>query len=189
MRVWTAKRARDAAFNCARWSSLTPSATRETIARGGYTHDVYRTAFTADFELAANTLFAYDVFPPHRMRAHVCTSDGRVALGATIIQRIALGPAVVEAAVRVVELERTRDRARFVYATLTGHVERGLASFSVTRAESEAVLEIQTWSRAGNWLTMVSRPLSRALQRAFTQEAIAWFCACSSREFAGARVE
>ncbi len=160
-----------------------PSATREGIARGGYAHDVYRAALTVDFELAADTLFAYDVFPPHRMRAHVCTRDGRVALGATIVQRIALGPVVVETAVQLVEVERTRDRALFVYATLMGHVERGLASFAVTRAENAAVLEIQTWSRAGNWLTMVGRPVARALQRAFTHEAIAWFTACNSREF------
>jgi uncharacterized protein (UPF0548 family) len=68
-------------------------------------------------------------------------------------------------------------------------VERGLAFFAVTRAERAAVFEIQTWSRAGHWLTMVGRPVARALQRAFTHEAIAWFGACSSRKLKGSRAE
>lgn len=129
----------------------------------------------AGFETAVNALLAYEIFPPHRMSAHICTDHGSVALGATIVQRISLRLAVIETAVRVVEFERDGEHARFTYATLPGHVERGRASFAVRAADDGVTLKIETWSRAGHWLATVGRPLARSLQRRFTEEAIAWF--------------
>jgi uncharacterized protein (UPF0548 family) len=88
-----------------------------------------------------------------------------------------LGPISIETAVRVIELDRNPDRASFTYATLSGHPERGIASFAAIRTGTGAKFEAEAWSRAGNWLTMVGRPVSRALQRSMTREAVAWFCA------------
>jgi uncharacterized protein (UPF0548 family) len=175
MRLWTGKSARSAPFNCDRWRSLKPNSTREAIAEGAYAHDTYKASLTADFEAAADTLLSYRIYPPHRMRAHVCTTNGRVALGATIVQRISLSLAVVETAVEVVEFESRADQASFAYATLPGHVERGLASFAVRATESGVILEIETWSQPGNWLATIGRPLARIIQRRSTEEAIAWF--------------
>jgi uncharacterized protein (UPF0548 family) len=180
MRLWTARGARRAPFSCEQWLSLQPNATREGIAGGGYTHDRYEAPLVADFQTAADTLLSYQIYPPHRMRAHVCTPNGRVATGATIVQRISLGLAAVEAAVRVVEVERVADRASFAYVTLPGHVERGLASFAVTSTAQGLSLKIETWSKPGNCLATAGRPLVRALQRLSTGQAIAWFTASVS---------
>jgi hypothetical protein len=37
------------------------------------------------------------------MRALVCTPDGRIAPGATIIQRVLMGPVALDMSVRVIE--------------------------------------------------------------------------------------
>jgi uncharacterized protein (UPF0548 family) len=145
-------------------------------------HDVYEAAFNGDFAYAVDALLGYRIFVPSRMRAHVCTPDRRVAVGATIVQRVVLGPLVIETAVRVIEVDRSSDRVSFAYATLSGHPERGIASFAVTRTETGGKFEAQAWSRAGHWLTMVGRPVSRALQRAMTREAVVSFCVLAGRD-------
>lgn len=177
MRFLTASSARDSAFDCGQWSLLAPNATCELIARGGYVHDVYTAPFTGDFERAAQALLHYKIFAPQRMVSHVCTADHRVAIGATVVQRVVLGPMALETAVKVVEVEHSADRVCFAYATLAGHAERGIASFAVLRGKAGNTFEAQAWSRSGNWLTILGRPVSRALQRALTREAVATFCA------------
>jgi uncharacterized protein (UPF0548 family) len=180
MRLLTASKAREAAFDCEGWSTLPANASREAAHGEGYLHDSYESPFTGDFERAAEALLLYEIFAPGRMYRRVCTSDGRVAVGATIIQRVVLGPASIETAVRVIEVECTEDRASFAYATLQGHPERGVASFAVTRAHGPHRFEAQAWSRAGNLLTTLGRPVSRALQRGLTREAVASFCSLNS---------
>jgi uncharacterized protein (UPF0548 family) len=177
MRILTATNARKAPFVCADWSALDANATRDDVGRGGYVHDIYEAPLVGDFDRAVEALLTYQIFAPQRMYAHVCTADHRVAVGATIVQRVALGPVALETAVRVVELERTIDRAYFAYATLQGHPERGVASFAVIRTGADKKFEAQAWSRSGTWLTTLARPVSRALQRALTREAVRSFCA------------
>ena len=180
MRLLSAADARHAAFDCDRWSSLEGNASRELVARDGFTHDRYESDFVYDFGRAVERLLAYKIFAPHRMIARVCAADGRVALGATIIQRVVLGPMALETAVRVIELQVTADRASFAYATLRGHPERGIASFAVHREGNRGRFIAEAWSRAGSWLTMVGRPISRALQRRITEEAVEEFCGAGS---------
>ena len=180
MRILTARMARRSTFDCENWSKLATNANREEVARGGYVHDIYGAPFPGDFQRAAELLLAYKVFAPHRMYHHVCAPDRRVALGVTIVQRVVIGPMSIEAAVRVIEFEQSIDRVSFAYATLHGHAERGIASFAVARSGTETKFEAQAWSRAGSWLTIVGRPVSRALQQAFTREAVASFCASSN---------
>ena len=120
-------------------------------------------------------LLTYQVFPPHRMRARVCTADGRISPGATIVQRTLFPPFAIESAVRVIEFELTADRVSFSYATVDGHPERGIETFSVTRLGKEVRLEVDGWSKSGNWLTVAGYPVARALQKLITRDAIAAF--------------
>jgi uncharacterized protein (UPF0548 family) len=181
MRFRTSNTARSATFECDRWAQFDPNTTREDISRGGFVHDRYEAAFEGDYAQAEDSLLTYRIFAPHRMHARVCTEDHRVTVGATIIQRVMIGPFSVESAVRVVELDRSPDRTYFAYATLRGHAERGIASFGITRLAEIVRFEAEAWSRAGNWITWIGRPISRALQRGITREAVAVFAATASK--------
>jgi len=170
-RAWVSR------IEAGRWERLAPNASRESIARDGYLHDRYEGRVDSSFESALDRLLRYDIFPPERMRALVCSPDARVATGVTIVQRVRLGPLALETAVRVIECEQTADAARFAYATLHGHPERGIASFALERGPSELRFIAQAWSRPGNPLARLGRPLARHLQRSITREAIEHFCA------------
>jgi uncharacterized protein (UPF0548 family) len=172
----TAARACEATFRCSDWVDLDVTATREDVRLGRYVHDVYEAPVSCGFDRAVKELLAYRIFPPRRMYAHVCTAEHRVAIGATIVQRVVLGPVAIETAVRVVELEQDSDRVYFAYATLRGHPERGIASFAVIRNGANVRFEAQAWSRPGTLLATVGRPVSRLLQRALTREAVRSFC-------------
>src|SRR5262245_51157728 len=115
MRVLTASAARRTRHNCAQYVTLKTNATRDEVSRGGYTHDLYQVRLSGQFARAVESLLTYQIFAPQRMCALVCTADRRVVLGATIVQRIVLGPAAIESGVRVVEFERLVDRAYFAY--------------------------------------------------------------------------
>jgi uncharacterized protein (UPF0548 family) len=179
MRFLSTRKGRAAPFNCDEWSQLATNSTREDTIQG-FVHDVYAAPFDGDFAGAVDALLAYRIFAPTRMHARVCTPDRLVAVGATIIQRVMLGPVSIETAVRVIEVARSPERASFAYATLRGHPERGVASFAVIRTDTGGRFEAQAWSRSGHWLTMVGRPVSRSLQRMMTREAVASFCALAS---------
>src|SRR5215212_2456922 len=95
----------------------------------------------AAFARLRDRLMTYDVFPPNIVRATICP-PGRITAGATIVQRIGIGPLALEAAVRVVDvwdrvvgdLEGEPGGVRvagFRYVTLRGHPECGVASFEV----------------------------------------------------------
>ena len=75
------------------------------------------------------------------MRAEVCSEDGRIHEGTTIVQHVALGPLPLEAAVRVVRVWRSRegdaDEVGFTYATLNGHPERGISTFRIRRSNQD----------------------------------------------------
>jgi uncharacterized protein (UPF0548 family) len=68
------------------------------------------------------------------MSALVCAPDRAIVDGVTIIQRVFVGPACIEMAVRVVDefgVGAQRGKTGFSYATIEGHVERGQATFSI----------------------------------------------------------
>lgn len=175
MRPLLASRAWRAPLDPGRWQHLAPNASRDHIAAGGYQHDRYEARVHDNFEAALDRLTRYAIFPPARMRAAVCSPDARVALGVTIVQRVRFGPLALESAVRVVEYERSAGAARFAYATLDGHPERGIASFALERQPSELRFIAEAWSRPGHLLAWLGRPLARHLQRSITREAVAHF--------------
>jgi uncharacterized protein (UPF0548 family) len=181
MQLLLASRAWASRIEGARWERLAPNASRESIARGGYVHDRYEGRVEGSFESALDRLLRYDVFPPERMRARVCSPDARIATGVTIVQRVRIGPLALETAVRVIECEQAAGAARFAYATLQGHPERGIASFALERHASELRFVAEAWSLPGNSLARLGRPVARHLQRSITREAIAYFCASGPR--------
>ncbi|HEY4185500.1 MAG TPA: DUF1990 family protein [Polyangia bacterium] len=128
---------------------------------------------------AFDALMTYDIFPPDRMHARVCSADGRVRTGVTIVQRIVAGVVAIEAAVRVVDVFETSaaNTARgFSYVTLAGHAERGLATFTLDVDHDGALsFKIETWSRPAGVAGAVMAPLSRQLQKRFTREALLHF--------------
>lgn len=159
------------------WQDHPVNATRQSVSDGGYQLDVYEGVCSSSFELALERLFRYDIFPPHRMRARVCSPDGDVAVGTTIVQRVFLGPLALETAVRVIECSRGVLAGSFAYATTEGHPEQGIASFEVQRLDAQTRFVARAWSRPGNIAARLGRPVSRRLQQTFTREAVAHFCA------------
>lgn len=175
MRFLSASQARVHPHDCEEWMKLEPNASRSLVSGGHFVHDNYAIPFEGDFDRAVDALMTYKIFTPQRMYPLVCTPDHRIALDSTIVQRVVLGPAAIETAVRVIELEQTNDQSSYAYATLRGHPEQGIASFSVSRSGNMIVFRAEAWSRAGSWLTRIGRPVSRFLQRTLTKEAVASF--------------
>ena len=135
------------------------------------------------FRLLEERLLTYDIFPPALMKSEVCSGDGRVQPGTTIVQRVAIGPLRLEAAVRVARVWRSADNERqevgFMYATLRGHPERGVSTFRLRRdtVQNQITFSIDARSRPGSLLTQLARPIARRFQRNATKAALAHFLA------------
>jgi uncharacterized protein (UPF0548 family) len=131
------------------------------------------------FDRAVDRVFRYDIFPPDLMRAVVCTTDGRIAPDAVIVQRVRVGLLILESAVRVVDVwQRHTDEsevAGFAYATLAGHPERGVSMFRVARDASAVRFEIEATSRSGSIFTLIGRPIARRFQQSATRAALRHF--------------
>jgi uncharacterized protein (UPF0548 family) len=173
--LMTARRATTATFEESIWAAR-PLNLDPVHGHDGL-HDLYSIeiplpdtgADTVAIGKATEVLLRYRIFPVHRMRVHVCTPDGRIRPGATIIQRVFLGPLAMEMGVRVVEVfDRRGDKAGvgFTYATLQGHSERGLATFSIHEVSPNTlVFRIESWSVPGNLLARLARPFARRTQQ------------------------
>lgn len=184
MKLMTAARAIHSRIECREWTGRAPTIAVET--REG-THDRYAIALgvpagqssDAICARAAHELLTYRVFPDSRMRHFVCTPDQEVKAGATIVQRVLLGPLAIEMAVRVVDVfdRRAHDREiGFAYVTLEGHMERGIATFFIRQSpRGDVTFNIESWSRPGNWLVALARPVARLVQKRFTAKALANF--------------
>jgi len=184
LRLMTSVKLKGAPWNCSEWTTVEPSILPKDAA--GLIPEKYSVILgsvsdTADgvlFHRAVDALLAYDVFPPQQMRALVCTSNNRVSMGATIVQRIFLGPIGFEVAVRVVDVfsgeAGSERRSGFTYATLQGHMEKGISSFIVEQKPGGPVsFSIETRSRPGHWLIRFSGPLARLIQKRANKKALA----------------
>jgi uncharacterized protein (UPF0548 family) len=134
---------------------------------------------TALFQRATARLWSYDIFPPSVMRPTVCSDDGRVQRGSVIVQRVRIGPVVIEAGVRVIDTWTKQaedlEEAGFAYATLAGHPERGVSRFRVSRVGDDVAFGIEARSRPGTLVTRIGRPMSRRFQLAATRDALTYF--------------
>jgi uncharacterized protein (UPF0548 family) len=156
----------------ARWQQASVSATEATAA--AWREDRYagtaRDTGPAGFDRVREALLTYTFFPPHRLTGTVGTPDGVIAPGATIVQRVRVGPIGFESGTRVVALDEGSDEAgrrfvRFSYATLAGHPEAGIATFGATEiGDGDVLLTIVTRSRARAWWARLGWPVTRHLQ-------------------------
>lgn len=131
---------------------------------------------SAVFDHVRDRLFTYDIFPPQLIHSAVCPS-GRITGGTTIVQRIALGPAAPEMAVRMIDVWDRDDEgvreAGFTYATVTGHPECGIATFRVRLdGDGRVLVLVDARSRPGLLLTRLGRPMARLFQRGITKAAL-----------------
>ena len=70
------------------------------------------------------------------------------------------------------EVTSAVERYGFAYGTLRGHEERGEERFTVEfRASDESVwYDVLAFSRPGNFVTTIGKPVARALQRRFVRD-------------------
>lgn len=170
--------------NCDRWQeqtlSIEPDNPKGVI-------DIYRTTLSAGpdvspdelFDRAAIRLYRYEIFPSNLMHAHVCSQDGLVERGATIVQRVRIAAVVLETAVRVIDVWRysasTSQEAGFAYATVEGHPEKGVSSFRVVKVGDSVEFEIRAISRPGSVVLASVHPVARWFQRFATRKALEYF--------------
>lgn len=167
---------------CGRWNSALPTSPNEGPPGG--TYDKHEAPVKpqpgerpADaFDRVRMRLLAYDIFPPRLLHFAICGS-GKIELGALVVQQLGLGPMRIESAVRVIDVWDKGDaderEAGFRYVTLSGHPERGVASFLVRYAKPgqvEVVLDAR--SAAGTVATRLGRPVARRIQIAITRAAL-----------------
>ena len=113
----------------------------------------------SSFRRLEDRLLTYQVFPPRLMRAHICSDDGRLHEGITIVQRVPIGPLTLEAGVRVIRVwhheDAEREETGFTYVTLQGHPERGISTFRLRRLADPPSIDllIDVRSRPGSLFT------------------------------------
>jgi hypothetical protein len=104
--------------------------------------------------------------------------------GDLIFQRVFIPPVgsglCLDFFVRVKEIVKTPLRMSFSYETLRGHVESGLAKFSLEQAEGCIIFAITTWSSPAHWLTTLAPKVTSLFQDWCTRRAlsnmVARFC-------------
>jgi uncharacterized protein (UPF0548 family) len=171
---------------CARWQGVEPNDSLDGVhgVVDHYRREVQPGATSepdATFARSLDRLWRYEVFPPSVMQPIVCSEDGILREGTTIVQRVAIGPLRIEPAVRVLRVWRTAnadtEEAGFTYATLPGHPERGTSSFWVTHhnASGRTYFAIEARSQPGPLLYRLGRPLARRFQRRATLAALDYF--------------
>ena len=178
----SSKRLREAPVDCVWWDQVELSVSPGAMRRGLFDrYSIDLNGHNAEvFHRAADVLLSYRIFPPSRLQAFICNPERRAALGATIVQRVLLGPIGFEVATRVTDVFDVENggehRVGFTYATLRGHPERGIATFTVRREElsGRVSFTIETWSRPGNWLSVALRPLARFIQKQSNKEALVY---------------
>jgi len=176
----------------ARWRSAGVSGTAAPAA--GLREDRYEgiaeAVHHAGFDRVREAILTYTFFPPDRVTGHVDAPDGRVAPGTTIVQRIRVGIVGFESGTRVIDVRDGSDEVgrrfvRFSYATLEGHPEAGIATFSASETGTgDVLLAIVTRSRASAWWARLGWPVTRALQLQTNRRVIARLTAIARGEVA-----
>lgn len=132
----------------------------------------------AAFDRVRDRILDLRLFPPESIVLHADTPDGRAALGATVVQRLFLGPLGLESGVRITQLEDGWDagsrHVSLTWATLEGHPERGVETFSASLGGDGAIrLGIRARSRPGLLLVRLVSPFARRLQVRLSHRSLA----------------
>lgn len=139
----------------------------------------------AAFERVRHRILGLRLFPPQSIVLHADTPDGRAALDATIVQHFFFGPIALESAVRVVGLDDASDtgsrRVSVTWATLRGHPERGIETFSASlRPDGVINVAIHARSRPGGIVVRLGSPLARRLQIRISRESLKLLAAAAA---------
>lgn len=132
----------------------------------------------AAFERVRDRILRLRLFPPESISLYADTPGGRAALGAIVVQHFFVGPLALESGVRVVGLEDVSDgtarRVSLTWATLEGHPERGIETFSATLDRQGVIqLAIRARSRPGPLLVRLGGPFVRRLQVRLSHRSLA----------------
>lgn len=165
-----ASRLRGASVECGTWQAapVTDSGPLD-VGRGERHHaEIGFTGDEARFERALDLLMRYALFPPSVLLATVCSHDGRLAPGVTVVQRVFIGPVGVQSGVRITdvfdEVSPEGRRAGFACGTLRGHPERGVERFTLTRAGGQITLALDSRSELAALYARLAPPLARFFQ-------------------------
>lgn len=105
-----------------------------------------------------------------RSGIHVTPSAPVAAPGVIFVQRFRLGPIVLVAPCRVIEVITGPDRAALSYGTLPGHPERGEERFLIERRRDGVVtLKITAFSRPAAWYARLGGPVTSRVQAMITE--------------------
>lgn len=178
MRPVLASRLRDASVDCQQWVSARQTDAGALDTGPGERHHDHVT-FDGDqarFERALEMVMRYAMFPSSWLLATVCSDDGRLAPGVTVVQRVFMGPVGVESGVRVMDVfdevearsgsAQTDDRRRagFSCGTLLGHPERGVERFTLTLHEGRITFSLESRSELATWYARLGPPIARFFQ-------------------------
>ena len=126
----------------------------------------------------ARAIFAFEVFPPTLVSPVLLRSPLQVGDTVGILFHFLPGFDLFCGA-RVLEcFDEARDgvwHTGFRYRTLAGHPELGEETFSVEKdmASGRVSAALQSWSRAGTWLTWLAAPCMRHVQVRANKAALA----------------
>ncbi len=141
----------------------------------GYRHVVRRAALgngRAAFDRCATALMTWEV---HRASGiDVRASHSPAQAGTVVSQRLGLGPVGIVAPAKVVYVVEEAGRRGFAYGTLPGHPESCEESFVVSLLYVESVgMDIRSFSRPGNVISRLGRPVSHVVQDRMTNRYVA----------------
>jgi uncharacterized protein (UPF0548 family) len=115
----------------------------------------------ADFRQTVDALRTWEL---HRAAGLVVGATGPAEPGATVVLGLRLGPVLVVAPCRVVDVTSGPDRVSFTYVTLQGHPERGVQEFACVSTPIGARFEMSAASEPSSWAGRLAYPAVAAVQ-------------------------
>lgn len=129
--------------------------------------------------VAGQVVTALTQWDVHRAAQLCVASTGRAEVGQTVLIGIPIAGRVMTAPCRVIAAEHGPARHGFTYATLAGHPEDGIESFSVATDEHGTRFEVSAVSRTNFRPMILVAPLARSVQRRTTSRYLAAAAAVS----------
>lgn len=152
---------------------------KEKLVEKVTTADIDTAKSFADLDL--NFLFDYKIFPNKILTFMTQWNfeQRTMKVGDTIVQQVYIPPfgqlsQKIIFGVRINEVINAPTRKGFSYETLSGHVEKGVSTFTVEQtADKKIIFKVQTFSKPGNILTQLIGPIfSVPYQTYCTRQAI-----------------